>query len=109
MLGAEMTEGILVVAAAILVGGLGWWMVRFFGRSARARRQRIREEGRMMEELIAGNGLDNPAMAGELACLPQRIGGVGHVKEKAMHAAQREQKRLRALLNATQIPVKQLG
>ena len=44
MIAAEMTEGILVAVVAILVGGLGWWLVRSFGGTGQARRQRIQEE-----------------------------------------------------------------
>ena len=37
-------EGVLMLLLVALLGWLGWWLVRSFGRPGQARRQRIREE-----------------------------------------------------------------
>jgi indolepyruvate ferredoxin oxidoreductase len=106
----------------------GPWMLRAFGLLAklkglrgtafdlfgytderRAERALISDYEQLMDELIARNSSDNHDIAVALARLPEQIRGFGHIKEKAMVQARTEHKRLRALLNARQIPVQQLG
>ncbi len=68
------------------------WLARFkglrgtpldpFGHTADRRRERalIGEYETLIEELIAGLGHDNHALAVELAAIPERIRGYGHIK-----------------------------
>ncbi|TXH32478.1 MAG: indolepyruvate ferredoxin oxidoreductase family protein [Rhodospirillaceae bacterium] len=60
-----------------------------FGRTAerRAERQLIADYEMLIDDIIAGLTADNHAVAVELAGLPSRIRGFGHVKAEAMTAA----------------------
>jgi len=69
-----------------------------FGRTEerRAERAAIPSYRAVVEELLAGLNLDNHALAVEIATLPAKIRGYGHIKERSQKAAAAEQAHLLA-------------
>ena len=69
-----------------------------FGYSAerRAERQLIRDYEATVEALLAGLAADNHALAVEIAAIPEKIRGYGHVKDKAISEAKTRQAELMA-------------
>ncbi len=67
-----------------------------FGRSDERRGERalIGEYEALIDELLAGLGRDNHALALELAAIPEQIRGFGHVKEASLAAARAKQAKL---------------
>jgi indolepyruvate ferredoxin oxidoreductase len=66
----------------------------------RAERQLIREYEADIRDILARLGPHNFAVAVELASVPERIRGFGHIKEKTMRAAAAARLRLRERLRA---------
>jgi len=64
-----------------------------FGYTAERRmeRQLIADYGRTLDELIAGLGADNHALAVDIASVPELIRGYGHVKERHHASAMKRQ------------------
>jgi indolepyruvate ferredoxin oxidoreductase len=64
-----------------------------FGRTQERRMERrlIAEYEATVSELLAGLALDNHALAVQIAALPERIRGFGHVKERNRAAAKAEE------------------
>ena len=54
-------------------------------------RQLIADYGRTLDELIAGLGADNHALAVDIASVPELIRGYGHVKERHHASAMKRQ------------------
>ncbi|HZT52465.1 MAG TPA: indolepyruvate ferredoxin oxidoreductase family protein [Stellaceae bacterium] len=75
-----------------------------FGRTAERRMERrlIAEYEAVVRELIAGLSVENHALAVEIARLPERMRGFGHVKERNVAAAKARE---RELLSAFRSPV----
>jgi len=71
-------------------------------------RQLINDYEQLVDELMARKTADNHDIAVELAKLPEQIRGFGHVKDKAIVTAKAQKKRLKAVLQAEQIPVRQV-
>ena len=70
-----------------------WTLVLGFGERKRERRL-IVDYRRMMEEVIADLTQDNHAIACQLAELPDRVRGYGHIKERSIEAFEQERERL---------------
>ncbi len=68
-------------------------MFDIFGYSAERRRERalIGEYLSVLDELIVGLTPQSHALAIEIAVLPDRIRGFGHVKERSLEAVKREE------------------
>jgi indolepyruvate ferredoxin oxidoreductase len=75
-----------------------------FGRTSERRmeRQLITDYERILGELIAGLAPENHALAVEIATLPERIRGFGHVKERNVAEAKAREA---ALLAAFRTPL----
>jgi indolepyruvate ferredoxin oxidoreductase len=75
-----------------------------FGYTAerRAERRLVREFERTIEEVVQGLSLDNHAIAVELALVPERIRGFGHVKEANLVLADKHSAELRAAFRTPQ-------
>jgi indolepyruvate ferredoxin oxidoreductase len=86
---------------AALRGLRGTWLDPF-GRTAERKRERtlIGEYERVVEELIAGLGHDNHALAIEIAAIPEHIRGYGHVKERHLDEAKAREAELLAAFRA---------
>jgi indolepyruvate ferredoxin oxidoreductase len=71
-----------------------------FGHTAERRRERalIREYEQILDEVLERLSADNHALAVELARLPERIRGFGHVKEAAIRRFEAEKEALLARL-----------
>ncbi len=77
-----------------------------FGRTAERRTERslIRDYNAVLDELIAGLAPRNHALAVEIARLPERIRGFGHVKERSIAAAKAREAALLATFRASCAP-----
>jgi indolepyruvate ferredoxin oxidoreductase len=86
---------------ASLKGLRGTWLDPF-GKTAERKRERelIGEYERVVDELSAGLNHDNHAIAVEIAALPERIRGYGHVKERGIEEAKAQESRLLATFRA---------
>ena len=73
-----------------------------FGRTRERRMERrlITEYEDVIGELIDGLAVDNHALATEIASLPSRIRGFGHVKERNVEAAKAEERHLLSLFRS---------
>ena len=73
-----------------------------FGRTRERRMERrlITEYEDVIGELIDGLAADNHALATEIASLPSRIRGFGHVKERNVEAAKAEERHLLSLFRS---------
>ena len=91
--GPWMMKAFRVLAA---LRGLRGTPLDVFGYSAerRAERALIADYEALCRELAAGLTPDNFATALALAALPEKIRGFGHVKARAMAAAEEERRRL---------------
>ena len=76
-----------------------------FGRTAERRMERrlIADYEALLDELAAGLTADNHGLAVELASLPQRIRGFGHVKEANVQAAEQTRGELLAAFRSDAI------
>jgi indolepyruvate ferredoxin oxidoreductase len=78
-----------------------------FGRTAERRmeRQLLAEYEALLEEVVEKLTPSNHATAVELASLPERIRGFGHVKERHVREVRAEEARLRAAFaGAVEVP-----
>ena len=75
-----------------------------FGRTAERKRERqlIADYERTVAELLAGLGPDNHALAVEIAGLPERIRGFGHVKDRALDQVKGQEAELLAAFRSPQ-------
>jgi indolepyruvate ferredoxin oxidoreductase len=94
-----------VFTAFKLLAGLkglrGTWLDPF-GRTAERKRERalIAEYEAVVEELIAGLGHDNHALAVEIASVPEHIRGYGHIKDRHLAEAKAHEAELLAAFRA---------
>ena len=67
-----------------------------FGKTAERamERQLIADYLRLVDELLPALDADNVALAVELASIPERIRGYGHVKDAHLHAAKQHEAEL---------------
>ncbi|MEM1162878.1 MAG: DUF6537 domain-containing protein, partial [Pseudomonadota bacterium] len=80
-----------------------------FGYSAERRRERraIRDYTALVEEMIAGLSVDKIGLAAEIARLPLKIRGFGHVKEANAEVAAQEEAALMARFRSPESPTLQ--
>ena len=80
-----------------------------FGYSAERRRERraIRDYTALVEEMIAGLSVDKIGLAAEIARLPLKIRGFGHVKEANAEVAAQEEAALMARFRSPEAPTLQ--